>query len=54
MHREERMRRMESHLLFFDIDGTLRDENTGEISPKTQKSIEQAREQGHLCSRSWI
>lgn len=49
LHREERMRRMESHLLFFDIDGTLRDENTGEISPKTQKSIEQAREQGHLC-----
>lgn len=43
------MRRMESHLLFFDIDGTLRDETTGLISKKTQKSIRRARKQGHLC-----
>ena len=36
-------------LLFFDIDGTLTNEATGEIPNSTKKAIIKARENGHLC-----
>lgn len=38
---------MDPHILFFDIDGTLLDEETGTISDKTKDALQQARENGH-------
>lgn len=40
---------MEPYLLFFDIDGTLRDDATGEVSRETREAVHQARKNGHLA-----
>lgn len=40
---------MEKKIIFFDIDGTLLDEETFTVSDSTQKAIRQARENGHIC-----
>ena len=39
---------MEQKLLFFDIDGTLITEETGEIPESTKKAVRMAKEEGHL------
>ena len=39
---------MEQKLLFFDIDGTLLTEGTGEIPESTRKAVKMAKEEGHL------
>ena len=39
---------MEQKLLFFDIDGTLLTEGTGEIPDSTRKAVKMAKEEGHL------
>ena len=36
-------------ILFFDIDGTLTDRNTGEVADSTREAIAYARNKGHLC-----
>ena len=38
---------MDPHILFFDIDGTLMDEDTGCISDKTKEALQEARKNGH-------
>lgn len=38
---------MKPHILFFDIDGTLLDEETGQISEKTKEALQEARNRGH-------
>lgn len=38
---------MKPHILFFDIDGTLLDEETGQISNKTREALQEARSRGH-------
>ena len=44
-------------LIFFDIDGTIIDEETKEMSESTRGAIEQARKNGHICvintGRTW-
>ena len=45
----ERMKAMKPHLLFFDIDGTLRDEATGEVSVATRNAVKQAQKKGHIA-----
>lgn len=40
---------MKKHLLFFDIDGTLRDEQTGFVSSKTREAVRAARANGHFA-----
>lgn len=40
---------MEPHLMFFDIDGTLRDDVTGVVSKKTRLAVKEARENGHIA-----
>lgn len=40
---------MHTKLIFFDIDGTLLDENTGTIPGSTVQAIEAAQKNGHLC-----
>ena len=45
----ERMKAMKPHLLFFDIDGTLRDEATGEVSVVTRNAVKQAQKKGHIA-----
>lgn len=40
---------MKTHLLFFDIDGTLLDERTGKISNGTKEAVKEARKNGHLA-----
>lgn len=44
-------------LIFFDIDGTLIDEEKKEMSDSTRKAIEKARRNGHICvintGRTW-
>lgn len=40
---------MKPHLLFFDIDGTLRDEATGEVSIATRNAVKRAQKQGHMA-----
>lgn len=42
------MKKMEQHILFFDIDGTLVSEKTGKIPESAKESIKRARENGHL------
>lgn len=39
---------MDQKLLFFDIDGTLIVEGTGEIPESTKTAVKEAKEQGHL------
>lgn len=39
---------MDKKLLFFDIDGTLITENTGELPKSTVKAVKMAKEKGHL------
>lgn len=39
---------MKQYMLFFDIDGTLWDEETGEIPESTVRALRQARANGHL------
>lgn len=36
-------------ILFFDIDGTLTDDQTGQVPPSTMRAIQQARALGHLA-----
>lgn len=44
-------------LIFFDIDGTIIDEEKKEMSESTRQAIEQARANGHICvvntGRTW-
>lgn len=40
---------MEPHLMFFDIDGTLRDDVTGVVSQKTRMAVREARDNGHIA-----
>ena len=40
---------MEPYLLFFDIDGTLRDDVTGEVSDETKEAVLKARKNGHFA-----
>ena len=44
----ERMKILQSHLLFFDIDGTLVDEETGVLTQETKRALKNARKNGHL------
>ena len=39
---------MKKHMLFFDIDGTLLDEETGIVPQSTVDALHRARENGHL------
>lgn len=39
---------MEQHILFFDIDGTILDEQTGVVPESTKVAIQTARENGHI------
>lgn len=39
---------MNKKIIFFDIDGTLLDENTGKVPESTKKAIQLAQENGHL------
>ena len=36
-------------ILFFDIDGTLTDESTGQIPQSCKEALKQAQKNGHLC-----
>lgn len=38
---------MNPHILFFDIDGTLMDEETGCITDRTKEALQEARKNGH-------
>lgn len=40
---------MEPHLMFFDIDGTLRDDVSGVVSEKTRMVVKEARDNGHIA-----
>lgn len=44
-------------LIFFDIDGTIIDDEKKEMSQSTKEAIEQARKNGHICvinsGRTW-
>lgn len=40
---------MEPHLMFFDIDGTLRDDVTGVVSKETKLAVKKARDNGHIA-----
>lgn len=40
---------MEPHLMFFDIDGTLRDDQNGVVSEKTRMAVKEARNNGHIA-----
>ena len=40
---------MNKKLIFFDIDGTLLDEQSGSVPASTIESIEKAQKNGHLC-----
>ncbi len=40
-------KRVVPHIICFDIDGTILDDQTGVVSEKTKESIHQARENGH-------
>lgn len=40
---------METKLIFFDIDGTLLDEETLTVPPSTLNAIKKAQENGHKC-----
>ena len=51
---------MNTHMIFFDIDGTLLDENTHIVPESTVRSLHRARENGHLifictgrCKNIW-
>ena len=39
---------MKKQVIFFDVDGTLVDGNTGIISPSTKKALKQLKDVGHL------
>lgn len=41
------MKILKPHILCFDIDGTILDDKTGEVSQKTKDAIVKARENGH-------
>ena len=38
---------MEPHILFFDIDGTLLEEETGHMTERTKQALQEARGNGH-------
>lgn len=40
---------MEKKIIFFDIDGTLIDEQTGNVPQSTIEAIHQAKQNGHIC-----
>lgn len=40
---------MNKKLIFFDIDGTLLDEQSGSVPASTIEAIEKAQKNGHLC-----
>lgn len=40
---------MAPHIICFDIDGTILDDQTGKVSKKTKEAIERARENGHYA-----
>lgn len=40
---------MEKRIIFFDIDGTISDEETGHIPSSTIKAIQKAKQNGHIC-----
>ncbi|MCI8409853.1 MAG: HAD family hydrolase [Lachnospiraceae bacterium] len=40
---------MTPHIICFDIDGTILDDQTGKVSEMTKKAIKQARENGHYA-----
>ena len=41
-------------MIFFDIDGTISNEQTGEIPESAIRAIRKARENGHKCGKPTI
>lgn len=53
----EKLRERKMKLIFFDVDGTVIEEQTKKMPPSTKRAIEKARKNGHICvintGRTW-